>query len=151
MLMRKKGASRTYSTAKDFAFVTGEVPYLAKTEAKELATRDCPGEDGERVYFPDRLPLAAYDLEVEFKMYGPAMSVFKYYNMFRQYLTGEDGTGTEIEIYSPYCNVGRRGVHMKSMGDPTFRKDADGEEFMSLEVIFHVTDPTTHIKLTEES
>ena len=145
-LLMRKGDGEVKSSLTDFHMATGEVAWPAAVTVKDLGEVDCPGESGVRVHFPDVLPLDAEDMEVEFKCRAEDCRLYTLFKAFRDYLTGMDGEGTELQIYSPHCGIGRQKVHVKSMGDVEFRKDNVGE-YASLTVVFRLTDPVTDIVL----
>lgn len=145
-LLIRKGEGETKDSLADFCMATGEMPWPAEVSVKDPGVVDCPGESGERTFFPDTAALEAYDLEVEFKCRAIDSRIYPLFKTFRDYLTGMDGNGTELQIYSPYCGVGRQGVWAKSISDVTFRKDNIGE-YASLTVTFRVSDPVTDILL----
>lgn len=132
-------------------FYTGEINFPANVEVKDFATRDCPGEHGERVFFPANSSIKAYDLDVEFKYTGK-IEVYRYmFCAFRDKLTGQDGKGTELSIYSPYYRIGRQRVYVKSIQQKKFyRDDETGEAFISFVVTFRVTDPVTDILISAD-
>lgn len=148
LLIRKGGVTK--STFDDFGFATGEIPFPGSFEIKGFAERDCPGEDGERVYFPDQSYIKGYDLKVEFKTQYNIYGIYDRYRAFVNYLTGRDGTGTEMEVYSPWYRVGRKGVYAKAIEESRFVRDDDNDSnsMIAIEVTFRITDPITDILLS---
>lgn len=136
------------STLADFGMAVGDIPWPVSLKVKDLGVVDCPGENGERTHFPDRLSFEAYDLEAEFKYRGALGSLYDNYKSLLNYLSGNDGNGTELKIYSPYHGIGRQCVSLKSLEPGKFKKDNIGE-YMSIKVKFRVADPVTDIKLAE--
>ncbi len=148
LLMRKTGGSVKDSLV-DFHMATGDVAWPAEVQVKDPGVLDCPGESGERTFFPDVASFEAYDLKVEFKCRAEDCRLYELFKAFRNYLTGIDGTGTRLTLYSPYCGVGRQDVWVKSISDVEFRRDNIGE-YASLEATFRVADPVTDIILTTD-
>lgn len=148
-LLIQKGGGEIVSTLKAFGMATGEIPWPAGVSVKDLGAVDCPGEDGERTFFPATLPLEAYDLEFEFKYRGELGSLYPQYKKMRDCLIGRDGNGSELRIYSPYCGIGRQKVSLRSMEPGRFVKDNLGEYF-SFKVKFRVADPVTDVTLVEK-
>lgn len=145
-LLLRKG-TETKNSYTDFGFATGEIEFPAKTNVKEFAVTDCPGEDGERVYFQSQSYLSAYDLDVDFKYVGELTDIYDHYKSFRDYLTGRDGKGTEFEIYSPWHRIGRKGVRLKDIEEDKYIRD-DLTACLCLKVKFRVTDPVTDVLLS---
>lgn len=145
-LLIKKG-SKTISTLAEYGYATKDIDYPIVTEVKDFASRNVPGEDGERVYFPDSASLEPYDLEVEFMYRGNVEANKNLFDGFRDFLTGRDKEGTELSIYSPYHRVGRQKVYAKKIEVNRFKRDGD-EGFASFKVTFRVTDPVTDILLS---
>ena len=92
-----------------------DVPFKLFPEAKELPYRDWAGEDGRDVYVPKKIPLAAYELEVEVtykgedgKMYLPHTlnnTVVAPPRMLIAYLENHlqaDGSVTIADVLVPY-------------------------------------------------
>lgn len=149
-LLMQKGTGKVISTLARFGMATGDIPWPAVLKAKDLGVVDCPGESGERTHFPDKLSFEAYDLEFEFKYRGSLGTLYDNFKSLRDYLSGMDGNGTQLNIYSPYCGIGRQCVSLKSIEPGKFKKDNAGE-YMSFKVKFRVADPVTDITLVESN
>lgn len=123
----------------DFGFAVSEIPWPDE-EAKAVATRDWPDEDGEDAYIPPTgLVLKAYDLTVEFVYKGEAGTAYSAYKALRGYLISG-----ELKIYDPYWKRGCKGVWVKKLGNlEPFRTNAD--EGVSAKVTFRVGDPKTEV------
>lgn len=130
-----------------FGVVCTEVPIVVGEEAKELPTRDWPDEDGEDTYVPDELPLAAYDWEIGMCYKGAVGTVQAKMKAFRDYLTGRDGSGALMKVYSPWTKEGRQNVYFKELEtDEFWRSNVD--EGVTFTVTLRVTDPVTEVVLT---
>lgn len=130
----------------DFGFATGEIDFMADVEMKGYASRNVPGEDGERVFFPDNPAIEPYDLTIEFKYQGTYVGFYDAYTTFCDYLIGRDGTGPCMHIYSPWSNMGRLNTYVKSIKNEKFHREGENI-FMSMSVVFRITDPVQTIKL----
>lgn len=140
--------SQVFDSLADFGFATGEIPFPSDIEIKDFATRDCPGEDGERVFFPERSYLKAYDLEVEFKYASDINSFNTNYRSFCNLLTGRSGAGTEFSIYSPWHRLGKTGVYVTKITSGNYKR-IEEDVFASIKVKFHITNPDSHILLSK--
>lgn len=150
LLFRNTKHEEVFDSLADFGFATQEIEFPAKTVVKELATRNVPGEDGERVSYPDRAYLEPYDLDVEFVYKGEEEHYYTTsFTTIRDILLGRVyGDGCELEIYSPWHRIGRRGVHVKEIEPTKFRR-MDGEVMLGIKVKFHVSDPDKDILLSK--
>lgn len=144
-LIIKKGDTIIDSYASGFA--TGEISFPAVIEVKDYAAKECPGEDGERVFFPDRAYYKPYDLDIEFKYVWKSNSAKSIFLAFCDIITGKDGKGTELSIYSPWYRIGRQKVYVKAIKTHNYRSD-DKESFFRFTVTFRITDPITDIVLS---
>lgn len=133
-------------TLRDFGFATGDFPWPSDVEVKDPGTVECEGEHGQRVFFPDMPSFKAYDLEIEFKRRPSAEPYAEAYAKFRDFLTGLDGRGTELAIYSPYHGVGRGKIWTQSISPLKYGRDSEGE-YANVKVKFMVTDPVTDVTI----
>lgn len=143
-MIQKDGASAPVkNTLVAFGFATAEIGWPT-LETKEPFSREWPGEDGEDVYIPAAgLPLKAFDVEIEFLYRGGIDTAMQKFLLFRDYLTGADGSGAWLKIYDPYWAIGYV-VFIRKMTDLSpFRTNAD--EGMSFKVTFRVTDPRARV------
>lgn len=130
-----------------FGFATGDVGFPADVEMKSYSTRNVPGEDGERVFFPEVPAIDAYDWTVEFKYQGNFADFYKDFTRFRDYLIGRDGSGSRMHVYSPWSDMGKCNAYVKSIkSDKFYRKD--NSVYISVKVVFRITEPNSDIKLT---
>lgn len=145
----KKGDEYAIDVYERFGFATGEFGFPYKASPKEFATRNVPGEDGERVFFPKKTSIEAYDLNVEFKYRGKLASYYGDYKRFMEFISGMDGKGTNLIIYSPWHRIGRKDVYVKSAEPPVYHRNGD-ECHITVKVVFRVTNPTEDVILTPE-
>ena len=147
LLMQKmKQGSPVKDSLRDFGIVCTSIPFIPCEETKELPTRDWPGENGEDTYIPEKLPVSAYDMEVELCYKGGLGTCYTKIRSFLDYLKGNDGSGAALKIYSPFTGIGRQNVYFKSMGDIEFGK-SNIDEVLTFSLVFRVTDPVTDISL----
>ena len=81
---------------------------------------------------------------------GPSGSVKAKIARFLSYLSGRDGSGVKLSMYSTWTGVGRQHMRLKKVSD-TAQLDRCGDfEVVTIETTFRVEDPVTDITLTEE-
>lgn len=131
----------------DFGVVCTEEPFIPFAEAKELASRDWSDEDGDDVFIPDVIPLSSYDVELEMCCKGARGTVRGKMNAFRDYLTGRDGSGSDMKVYFGYSGIGRQHVYFKSL-DPDMFSRSNMDESFTFTLTLHVADPVTEVSLS---
>ena len=134
--------------------VCQDCPFKHLPETKDLAKRDWFDEDGEDVYIPsDGLKFKAYDMDVKFLYVGSESDMSQDIKGFINFLYGKNTNGSPLmSIYDEYTKTGRRGVHVKSVGnDLLYYSDASSGVIASFRVVFRVTDPVTSITLSTSS
>lgn len=142
----KKGGEYAIDVYERFGFATGEFSFPYKANPKDFAARNVPGEDGERVYFPDRTYMDAYDISIQFKYVGALSAYYTAYRNFMEFMTGLDGQGTNLIIYSPWHRIGRKDVYVKGIDEPVFKRV--GEEcHISVKFTLRVTNPVEDVVL----
>lgn len=149
LLMQKmRQSSPVKDSLKDFGVVCTSVPFLPYEEMKELPSRGWAGEDGEDTYIPEKLPVSAYDMEVEMCYKGGITTCYTKMKSFLDYLRGNDGSGAALKLYSPFTGIGRQDVYFKSIGEIEFAKSST-DEVLTFSLVFRVTDPVTDISLAQ--
>lgn len=131
-----------------FKIVTKEFPFKKNPEAKDLATRDWPGEDGRDVYVPDVIPMKNYDLEVEFLYKGTEESISNDISGFIDFIYGRNANavGGRLVIYDEYTKMGRKDIHALSVDNDVYvYGDCDPDAVASFKIKFGVEDPTTDV------
>lgn len=134
--------------------VCQDCPFKHLPETKDLAKRDWFDEDGEDVYIPsDGLKFKAYDMDVKFLYVGSESDMSQDIKGFINFLYGKNTNGSPLmSIYDEYTKTGRRGVHVKSVGnDLLYYSDVSSGVIASFRVVFRVTDPVTSITLSTSS
>ena len=151
ILVKKETAGSTvYDIASAFDVWCQELPFAVGYEVKEPVVRDWRDEDGEDSYTEDGLFVQAYDMVVKWVAKGPSGSVKAKIARFLSYLSGRDGSGVKLSMYSAWTGVGRQHMRLKKVSD-TAQLDRCGDfEVVTIETTFRVEDPVTDITLTEE-
>ena len=149
LLIQKMSESASVKDSfEDFGMVCTDVPLIVGEETKELPSRDWPDEDGEDVFVPDALQLAAYDWKIEMCYKGDRDTCYTKMKAFRDYLTGRDGSGALMKVYSPYTKEGRQNVYLKKIEtDDFWRSNVD--EVSTFTLTLRVTDPATDVQLAK--
>lgn len=146
LFKKAKAGSVVKDLLSDFSMSCMDFAFPFSIEAKELASEDWIDEDGEDTFVPEILPIKAYDLEIKIS-YSGAKGTGKTKAMsLLNYLTGRDGTGSELSIYNPHISTGRQKVRFLSM-TPEFRSD-NLEDNFDLTIKLRVADPLTEITLS---
>lgn len=144
ILFQKASEEEANDSIAKWGIACTSFPFKLDGGAKDLATRDWPGEDGEDAFIPDVLPLKAYDLTVDMVYVGPLGQAYDNIMEFRDYMTGADGKGASLKVYNSHTKIGRQGVYWLEMGDIKFSKEAD-EEVLQFPLKLRVSDPKTSI------
>lgn len=145
----KKSGGTVIDSNTQWNIVCKEFPFILYGEAKELSKRDWYDEDGEDTFFPTKLAIAAYDLDVEFAYKGVVNSANTKIRAFLDYLTGRDSAGgTELSVYDTYTQIGRQGLYFKDVKPDVFVRKTDEGDVVTFTVTFRVTDPVTDITLS---
>lgn len=111
-------------------------------EAAAIEITDLKLEEN-AVVNPEWTPSLADCTSGKFAKWTPALLAYKY---FRDYLTGLDGIGGELKIYSAYCGRGGQGAYVKKIeASEVYSSNID--EILPCTVTFRVTDPITDVKL----
>lgn len=146
LFQKMKDGSGVKDSLTDFGVVCTNIPFMPKGEAKELAKNDWPDESGEDTYIPEVIPTQAYDWEIEMAYKGALKSCYTNIKAFTDYLTGRDGSGGAMKVYSSYTGVGRQNVHYQNIGDFEFTK-SNIDEVLTFTLTLRVTDPDTDVVL----
>lgn len=149
LFQKSKTGSSVKDSLADFGMVCTDVPFMPCGETKELPKRDWIDEDGEDTYIPDSIPLSAFDWEIEMGFKGELASAQGALKKFTEYLTGKDGSGAELKVYSKYTGIGRQGIYFMGMSDFVFSK-TNIDEVVTFKVNFRVTDPSSNVVLRKE-
>lgn len=150
-IQKTVSGSAVKDTVTHFHIYCMEIPFIIATEAKELASNNWHDQHGDDEYIPSSLKMQAYDMDVKFACKASAnasLTVKDKINAFVRYLTGADGSGAEMKMYSTYTKIGRQGIRFKSLDENAeLVKDNTGD-ILVFTVTFKVNDPVTDITLT---
>jgi hypothetical protein len=146
---KMKDNALVVDTLDNWDIVCKEFPFKLYGEAKELPSHDWKDEDGDDEYIPSELPIAAYEMEVEFAYKGVMDSANANIKGFLDYLTGRDGSGVELMVYDTYTKIGRQSVRFVSVGDDVFHRQEEGGDVVVFSVTFKVNNPVTDITLSK--
>lgn len=143
------GGASVVDTLDSWGIVCKEFPFKLYGDAKELPSHDWKDKDGDDEYIPSELPIAAYEIEVEFAYKGAMNSANTNIGAFLAYLTGRGSTGAELQVYDTYTKIGRQSVRFVSVEDDVFYRQEEGGDVVVFVVTFKVNDPVTDITLSK--
>ena len=146
---KMKSDALVVDTLDNWGIVCKEFPFKLYGEAKELPSHDWKDEDGDDEYIPSELPIASYEVEVEFAYKGVMDSANANIKGFLDYLTGRDGSGVELMVYDTYTKIGRRSVRFVSVSEDVFYRQEEGGDVVVFSVTFKMNDPVTDITLSK--
>ena len=146
---KMKDDALVVDTLDRWGIVCKEFPFKLYGEAKELPSHDWKDEDGEDEYVPDVIPMAAYEMEVEFVYKGDKGTANAKVGGFLSYLTGHDGAGAEMMVYDTYTKIGRQRVRYVGVSEDIYWSETEGGDVFVFAVTFKVNDPVTDIVLNK--
>ena len=152
VLMQKEGLKgvnegEVKDTVRDFGVWCQSVPFDVGMEVKEPVTRDWKDEDGEDSYAGGGLFVAAYDMTVKWVVKGEKGSCKEKVKTFLKYLSGRDGSGVKMKIWSEWTGIGRQHVRLKKVSEGATLDRCGEEEGVAFETVMRVEDPVTEVKL----
>ena len=134
-------------TVADFGVWCQEMPFDVGMDVKEPTVRDWKDEDGEDSYTGGGLFVSAYDMSVKWVAKGAPGTVREKVRAFVAYLSGRDGSGVKMKLYSEWSGAGRRHVRLKKVGDSAKIDRCGDIEVVSFDTTLRVEDPVTEIAL----
>lgn len=145
--MKTLGAKK--DTISEWGMYCAELDWMVGGSAKELPENDWADEDGKDVWMPEGgIPLKSYDTSLTFYCKGDAERAKRRINAMLDFLTGRDGSGCWMRIYSEYSMSGRGGVRFDSMEtNPEFVMTNRGI-VGKVTVKFHIDRPQSNIILS---
>lgn len=146
LFKKSKTGSNTKDSFLEWKIACTSVPFDVYPKIKELPSNDWPDEHGDDTFIPAKLMIAAYDYEINFCYKGLDGSAYSAIKPFIDYLTGVDGNGVELSIYSPYNKIGRQKAYFTGLSDLKYRR-MGAEDVLTFSVKFRITDPVTDITL----
>lgn len=150
MIKKEATGAKVYDIASAFDVWCQELPFAVGYEVKEPVVRDWRDEDGEDSYTEEGQFVQAYDMTVKWAAKGPSGSVKAKIAKFLSYLSGRDGSGVKLSMYSMWTGIGRQHIRLKKVGDTAHLDRCGNFEVVTIETTFRVEDPMTEITLTEE-
>lgn len=146
---KMKNDALVVDTLDSWGIVCKDFPFKLYGEAKELPKHDWKDVDGDDEYVPDTLPIAAYEMEVEFAYKGDMFTANSRIKGFLDYLTGRDGDGAEFMAYDTYTRIGRQNMRFVSVSEDVFHRETESGDVIVFVVTFKVNDPITEITLSK--
>ena len=147
ILFKKESSGATVKDSlREWNIACVSAPFDVFPQTKELPANDWMDEDGEDTFIPDSLRFSAYDHEIEFCYKGDNGNAYNSIKSFIDYLSGRDGSGASVSVYSPYTKIGRQKMVFEGTSDMSYT-GAFFEEVLLFSVKFRVTDPVTDIVL----
>jgi hypothetical protein len=146
---KMKNDALVVDTLDNWGIVCKEFPFKLYGEAKELPSHDWKDEDGGDEYVPEVIPMAAYEMDVEFVYKGAKETANQKVGGFLKYLTGRDGMGAEMMVYDTYTGIGRQRVRFVKVDEDIFWRQEEGGDVLTFVVTLKVNDPVTDIKLSK--
>lgn len=145
-IKKSKSGSETINTDA-YSIWVESVPFKLIGGAKELYANNWHDENGLDEYVPEQIPIESYDIKIAFLYRGAVSGSSVTIKRFIDYLTGADGTGSEMSIYDPYYNIGRGKIRYKSVDDDAEVIESDDDSLVKFSVTFQVNDPVTEVVL----
>ena len=150
---KMKNDALVIDTLDNWGIVCKDFPFKLYGEAKELPSHDWKDKDGDDEYIPDILPIAAYEMEVEFAYKGDMFTANSNIKGFLDYLTGREGDGAEFMCYDTFTRIGRQKMRFVRASEDIFHRDQNNSEYgcdvIVFSVTFKVNDPVTDITLSK--
>lgn len=129
-------------TEKDFGVVCLSSE-LTGVEVKDLPSNDWADEDGTDEYLPPHLPVKETTLSLKVGYRGAVDQWEARMDAFMDYLTGRDGSGTELMLYLPYYHMGRVGRLEKVTAPEPY---LSGDILITFTVTLRINQPRVRIQ-----
>lgn len=146
LFKKEKDGSTVKDSVRDWRIAATDIPFSPMEDIQDLPEREWAGEDGADSYVPDKLPLKAFDMEIELCYKGDMDTAYSNIKSFMDYLTGADGSGSLVSVYSSHTGVGKSGCRLKSFAPDDFWNDPGGSGLV-FSVTFRVLRPESSITL----
>lgn len=138
----------TKETGSDFGFYGMEIPFKMQYSVKDPEKNDWADEDGDDEYIPDGgLKMQAFEIEIKLGYKGDKKTANDRLQNLLNYLTGRDGTGSTMKLYSTYTGIGYNDVRFKSISDDAELVRDDDGDILIIKVTLKVNDPITRVVL----
>lgn len=133
-----------------FGFYGMELPFKMANEVKEPESNDWSDEDGDDEYIPEGgLKMQAFEIEIKLGYKGDKKTANARLQNLLNYLTGRDGTGSTMKLYSTYTGIGYNDVRFKSISDDAELVRDDDGDILIIEITLKVNDPITRVVLSK--
>ena len=113
--------------------------------AKDVSKNDWNDEQGDDEYIPNKLMLKGYETTIKLGFKGDKFAANAALKTMRNYLTGADGTGVEMQFYCDYTEEGRCNVRFVKINDSAELVRDDDGDILIISVVLKVNDPVTDI------
>lgn len=146
--IQKKGGSAINTTV--YGVYCSKFPFRLIGDAKELPNNDWKDENGDDEYIPSKLPIKAYTIEVDFSYKGSMNTAQTNIGNFIRFISGQDGTGSELMVYDDFVKIGRQKVRYDGCSDDAtlFVRTPSEGDVVTFKVKFKVDDPVTNVTLS---
>ena len=141
LLFQKRTDNVAYDLQDDFSFVCTRIE-PGDIGFKDLEENNWADEDGNDVYFPNKMRLKSFELKVDVAYTGVVDSHQGALSYFLDYITGIYADG--IRLYSKRLNKGYKGVYLKSISDQRLYK-TETDEVYECVLTFEITDPISPV------
>lgn len=132
-----------------FGFYGMELPFKMSEGVKEPENNEWSDEDGDDEYLPeDGLKMKAFEVDMKLGYKGAKGTANSKLQKLLDYLTGKDGSGTRMKIYSSYTKIGYNEVRFKSISDDAELVRDDDGDILVIKITLKVNDPVTKIVLS---
>lgn len=142
------GEAEIIELGEHFGFYGMEIPFKMQYDAKEPEKNDWADEDGDDEYIPEGgLKMQAFEIEIKLGYKGDKKTANDKLQGLLEYLTGRDGSGPRMKIYSTYTGIGYNDVRFKSISDDAELVRDDAGDILIIEITLKVNDPITRVVL----
>lgn len=145
---QNEGEAEIIELGEHFGFYGMEIPFKMQYSVKEPEKNDWADEDGDDEYIPDDgLKMQAFEIEIKLGYKGDKKTANDRLQNLLNYLTGRDGTGSTMKLYSTYTGIGYNDVRFKSISDDAELVRDDDGDILIIKVTLKVNDPITRVSL----
>lgn len=146
LFKKDKEGSTVKDTVEEWNIAATDVPFSIMEDTQDLPEREWAGVDGVDCYVPEKIPLKAFDMEVELCYKGGMDTAYDNLKSFADYLRGADGSGAVFSVYSPHTGIGKSGCRLKSFAPDDFWNSKDGTGLV-FSITIRVMSPESSITL----
>lgn len=145
---QKSGGTAVNTTT--YGVYCSKFPFRLLGDSKDLASNDWKDENGDDEYIPSKLPIKSYSVEVDFAYKGSMDTAHTSIGNFLRFVSGQDGTGSEMMVYDDFMKIGRQKVRYEGCSDDAelFVRTPSEGDVVTFTVKFKVDDPVTNVTLS---